>query len=82
MLFRSVEIANPKFPLIDKTIVVKQQKGKAFRKSNDKQERTLDNKQTRPKKSGQKQATQVGKPNTTRSKFKQKRDFHQKKSSS
>jgi len=74
-----VEIVNPKFPLIDKTIVVKQQKGKAFRKASDNQERTLDNKLTRPKNIGQKQPTQVSKPNTTRSKFKPKQGQHQKK---
>ncbi len=74
-----VEIVNPKFPLIDKTIVVKQQKGKAFRKASDKQERTLENKQNRPKNSGQKQSTQMSKPNTAKKPFKQNRNQQQKK---
>ncbi|MBS3990476.1 MAG: DEAD/DEAH box helicase [Erysipelothrix sp.] len=76
-----VEIANHNFPLIDKTIIVKQQKGKAFRSATDKQTRTSENKQSRTKNTGQKPLTQVSKPNATRNTFKQKRGQNPKKSS-
>lgn len=77
-----VEIVNHNFPLMDKTIKVKQQKGKAFRSANDKQVRTEENKQKQTKNMAQKQSTQMSKPNATRNSFKKKRGLHQNKSSS
>ncbi len=76
-----VEIHNPNFPLMDKTIKVKQQRGKSPRRTSEKQVRASESKQSRTQDNRPKQSVHSSKPNSSKRKFNFRRSSKQKSTS-